>query len=91
MNGFVIALIVLLVVGFVLFILSVWFPTLRTVLRWIGAILLEIPYFLLYWWWYATICKAKGKAIPPVWPWKVGSARDGKKSSSAKSSPKKAR
>ncbi len=61
MNGFAIALIVVAVVGLVLLVLSVWFPALKTVLRWIFAILLEIPYFLLFWWWFATIRKAMGK------------------------------
>ncbi len=92
MNGIVIALIVLLVVGFVLFILSIWFPTLKKILSWVCAILLEIPYFLLFWWWYATLMKALGKKYPPVWPWKVGTSREGKKvPSSSKSSPKKTR
>lgn len=72
MNGFAIALIVIVVVGLVLLVLSVWFPALKTVLRWIFAILLEIPYFLLFWWWFATIRKAMGKSIPPIWPWKIG-------------------
>ena len=65
---------------------------LKKILSWVCAILLEIPYFLLFWWWYATLMKALGKKYPPVWPWKVGTSREGKKvPSSSKSSPKKTR
>ncbi len=72
MNGFAIAVVVLAVVGVVLGVLSIWFPTLRKALSWVFAILLEIPYFVLFWWWYATLAKARGAAVPPVWPWTVG-------------------
>lgn len=80
MNGFAIAVIVLLVIGLVLAVLSVWFPTLKQVLRWVCAILLEIPYFLLFWWWYATLMKALGKKYPPIWPWKIGTNKNTVKS-----------
>ena len=58
-----------------LFVLSIFFPILKGVLRgllYAVEFVLDAVYIVLVWWWLAIIRKARGEDIPPLWPFGKG-------------------
>lgn len=60
-------LIIALVVLVAIIVLCVMFPYVWTVVSFILKGIVEILYIVLIWWWLATLKKATGGEIPPLW------------------------
>lgn len=60
----------IVLVCLVIFILGIWFPVVKKIYSTILWGIAEVLYIVLFWWWYATIQKARGKKYPDPLVWK---------------------
>jgi len=71
MNNAGIAVLVIALIILGLMVLSVWFPKIGTILKWIIRLFFEVFYLVFFWWWFATIQKVRHKKYPDILWWMI--------------------